>query len=297
MSEGMITMQMLLWAGAGLIGLSLFFWVWVIAAAAPDQTGEDRAWMDPLPPTLRFLWPLIQLFSGIVVGIYSNRYLDRLEKQLQKTGVSYLLSAEEFVGLRYVAGLVTLLLGLILVAALHPREALLILLAAPVAGYLFPLVWLSDSRKRREKNVLRALPVYLDFITMAVEAGLNLSGALQQAMNKGPKGALRNEFGIVMRDLRAGLPRAEALKRMAERLDIAEVSSFVNAVVQAERMGGSMATTLRIQADQRRNERFQRAEKQAMQAPVKLIFPLVVFIFPVTFIVLGFPIVMKFLTQ
>ncbi len=108
---------------------------------------------------------------------------------------------------------------------------------------------------------------------------------------------MRNEFGIVMRDLRAGLPRAEALKRMGARLDIPEVSSFVNAVVQAERMGGSMATTLRIQADQRRNERFQRAEKQAMQAPVKLIFPLVAFIFPVTFIVLGFPIVMKFLSQ
>lgn len=297
MSENALSMEMLLWLAAGLTGLSLFFWVLLIANVVPETGEEERAWMDPLPPALRLLWPLIQLFAGLAVVTYSNRYLDRLEKRLQNTGVSYLLSAEEFVGLRYVSGVIVFLLGLLLVAALHPRQGMLLLLLAPLAGYLFPLVWLSDTRKRREKEVLRALPVYLDFITMAVEAGLNLSGALQQAMNKGPKGALRNEFGIVMRDLRAGLPRAEALKRMAQRLDIAEVSSFVNAVVQAERMGGSMATTLRIQADQRRSERFQRAEKQAMQAPVKLIFPLVVFIFPVTFIVLGFPIVMKFLSQ
>lgn len=290
-------MEFVFWLAAGATGLSVIVWVLFVAAITPEQGQDERAWMDPLPPGLKLLWPLIQVFSGIVVGIYSNRYLDRQEKRLQKTGVSYLLAAEEFVALRYVAGLIALFMGILLVAALQPKQGPLILLLTPLAGYFFPLVWLSDTRKRREKGVLRALPVYLDFVTMAVEAGLNLSGALQQAMNKGPAGPLRNEFGIVMRDLRAGLPRSEALKRMAERLDINEVSSFVNAVVQAERMGGSMATTLRIQADQRRNERFQRAEKQAMQAPVKLIFPLVAFIFPVTFIVLGFPIVMKFLNQ
>lgn len=298
MSDAGLAVESLAWMAALAFGLAALFLVLFLGRVAPDAAAEEeRAWMDPLPPALKLLWPLIRMVSGVVVGLYSNRYLDRLEQRLQKTGVGYLLAAEEFIALRYVAAGITLLLGLLVVAALKPQQPLLLLLASPLLGYFFPLVWLSDTRKRREKEVLRALPVYLDFITMAVEAGLNLSGALQQAMNKGPAGPLRNEFGIVMRDLRAGLPRSEALKRMAERLDISEVSSFVNAVVQAERMGGSMANTLRIQADQRRNERFQRAEKQAMQAPVKLIFPLVAFIFPVTFIVLGFPIVMKFLNQ
>jgi tight adherence protein C len=132
---------------------------------------------------------------------------------------------------------------------------------------------------------------------MAVEAGLNLTGALQQAMQKGPKGPLRNEFGVVLRDLRAGITRADALRRMVDRLQVNDITGFVNAMIQAERMGASLAATLRLQSEQRRNERFQRAEKMAMQAPVKLIFPLIVFIFPVTFIVLGFPIVMKFLAQ
>ncbi len=98
-------------------------------------------------------------------------------------------------------------------------------------------------------------------------------------MQKGPDGPLRNEFAIVMRDLRSGATRNDAFIRMAERLDIAEITSFVNALMQAERMGGSMATTMRIQSEQRRNERFQRAEKLAMQAPVKLIFPLIVLSF------------------
>ena len=290
-------METLYIAAALTLGLSTLFWVLLIGTAAPEIDGEDRSYMDPLPPMLKLLWPFILLLSNTLVQFYSNRYLDKTEEKLQKTGVGYLMTAEQFVALRYLAAILTFGMALLMVAALQPRESALILLLAPLGGFLFPLIWLSDVRKRRTKAVIKALPVYLDFITMAIEAGLNLSGALQQAMQKGPTGPLRNEFAIVMRDLRSGSTRAEAFKRMANRLDIAEITSFVNALVQAERMGGSMATTMRIQSEQRRSERFQRAEKQAMQAPVKLIFPLIVFIFPVTFIILGFPIAMKFLNS
>jgi tight adherence protein C len=145
--------------------------------------------------------------------------------------------------------------------------------------------------------VQRTLPAYLDFITMAVEAGLNMTGALTQAMDKGPAGPLKHEFFMVVRDLRSGLPRADALRRMEARLQMPEVTSFVGTVIQAERMGASLGSALRVQAEQRRIERFQRAEKAAMEAPVKLIGPLMMFIFPVTFIVLGFPIAMKFLAM
>ena len=162
---------------------------------------------------------------------------------------------------------------------------------------MMPSIWLSDTRKRRDDAVIRTLPVYLDFLTMCVEAGLNLQGALGQAMEKATPGPLRNEFAVVLRDLRSGLSRSDALRRMAERLDIQEITSFVSSIIQAEKMGASLANVLRVQSDQRRNERFQRAEKQAMEAPVKLVFPLVIFIFPVTFIVLLFPIAMKFMSE
>lgn len=292
-----MTMEIIFVGAVLLTGLSALFWVLFFSAAAPEVEEEERSYMDPLPPLLKLLWPLITLIVNTLVQLFPNRYLDQVEEQLQKTGVGYLLTAEEFVALRFTATIIAFSLALLIVAAIELPQALLFLTLAPLGGFLFPMVWLSDTRKRREKAVIRALPIYLDFTTMAVEAGLNLSGALQQAMQKCPEGPLRNEFAIMMRDLRAGVARSEALKRMAERLDIADVTSFVNAMVQAERMGSSMAATLRIQSEQRRNERFQRAEKQAMQAPVKLIFPLIIFIFPVTFIVLGFPIMMKFMNM
>ena len=164
-------------------------------------------------------------------------------------------------------------------------------------GWFLPSISLNDFRKKREMAIVKALPTFLDFLTMGVQAGMNVSGAIGQAVEKGPEGPLRQEFEKVIRDVRAGMSRVDALKAMAERREIREITTFVTAIAQAEKTGASLTEALRIQADQRRVERFQRAEKLAMEAPVKLIFPLVVFIFPMTFIILGFPIAMKFMYE
>lgn len=267
---------------------------YVTQTSTPEVEPDDRTYMDPVPAGLKLIWPFILLVSVIVENVFSNAYFDKVEKKLHKTGVNFMLTAEQFVSLRFAVALISCALSFLIVLSLKPEQfGTLFIVIATLGGFFFPLVWLADKRKRREQDVIRALPVYLDFTTMAVEAGLNLSGALQQAMNKGPEGPLRQEFSIIMRDLRAGVNRSEAFKRMAKRLDMQDISSFVNAMVQAEKSGSGMASTLRIQSEQRRNERFQRAEKKAMEAPVKLVFPLVVFIFPVTFIIVGFPIAMK----
>ena len=279
-----------------LLGVCVMIFTYVTQTSVPDIEADDRAYMDEVPAGLKIIWPFILLVSVIVENIFSNAYFDKVEKKLHKTGVNFMLTAEQFVSLRYAAALICCAIGLLMVISLKPEKfGALIIVVATLGGFFFPLVWLSDKRKRREQDVIRALPVYLDFTTMAVEAGLNLSGALQQAMNKGPEGPLRQEFSIIMRDLRSGVNRSDAFKRMAERLDMQDISSFVNAMVQAEKSGSGMASTLRIQSEQRRNERFQRAEKKAMEAPVKLVFPLVMFIFPETFIIVGFPIAMKIL--
>jgi tight adherence protein C len=298
MSETSLPLEMVFSLAVLSIGISVLLLAYLLQKVTGEVERDERDYMDPLPPMLALIWPLVLLVSNTLVQFYSNRYLDQLDSRLQKTGVSYMVNAEQFVAMRYVGALIAFVIGLILVMAVPPKQGtLLILLGLAAGGFMFPLVWLADTRKRREKQVIRTLPVFLDFITMSVEAGLNLTGAVQQAMNKGPDGPLKNEFNIIMRDIRSGVTRAEAMKRMAARLDIPDITSFVNAMVQAERMGSSMAKTLRLQSEQRRTERFQRAEKQAMQAPVKLIFPLVAFIFPVTFIVLGFPIMMKFMAM
>jgi tight adherence protein C len=278
-------------------GLCIFFFILTVHYLNSMVQEDDRAYMDPLPFGLRLIWPFIQIISFFFCSLLPYEWMERIEKRLQHTGVSYLLTAEQFVALRIISTFGGFIFGLILNIGLKEAGQPVYVLITTILGFFMPDIWLNDTRKRRESAVIRAMPVYLDFITMAVEAGLNLQGALSQAMEKAPPSPLRNEFGIVLRDLRSGLPRAEALRRMADRLDIKEVTSFVSSMIQAEKMGSSMAAVLRVQADQRRNERFQRAEKLAMEAPIKLVGPLIIFIFPVTFIVLGFPIAMKFMSE
>jgi tight adherence protein C len=293
-----MTLEVIYLASIIAIGASLMLLSYVINRAVPETPHDVRTYMDPLPGGLKLIWPFVLIFSVLVEIVYSNAYLDRVEKKLQHTGVSYVVTAEQFIALRYVSAIICVLLSLLLLLSIKDANHIgLFVSLALISGFMFPSVWLADTRKRREMQVIRALPIYLDFTTMAVEAGLNLTGAMQQALNKGPKGALRNEFSIVMRDMRSGVTRAEALKRMDARLQVDDITRFVNAMIQAEKMGSSMAKTLRIQSEQRRTERFQRAEKKAMEAPVKLVFPLIVFIFPVTFMVLGFPLAVKFMSM
>lgn len=261
------------------------------------ETGdENREYMDPLPGSLKFIWPAVQVISHYFCAFLPYGLLDAVEQRLIRTGVSYLMTAEQFIAIWILSVATWPVVVYIATTAMDSFKPIWLLVGL-VLGAILPILRLNDARKRRELAVVRALPVYLDFITMCVEAGLNLAGAFGQALEKAPRGPLRNEIAIVLRDLRAGLSRAEALRRMADRLDIAEITGFISAVIQAEKMGASLATVLRLQAEQRRDERFQRAEKQAMEAPIKLVGPLVLFIFPVTFIVLAFPIVMKFLSE
>jgi len=257
---------------------------------------DDRKFMDPLSWKLKLLWPFIQIIANYFCIFLPYEILENAEKKITQSGVGYLLNAEQFIALRIISAIIAPGLALFVMICLDNFQPIWFVFM-PILGFMFPIIWLSDTRKRRNDNVIRTLPVYLDFITMCVEGGLNLQGALGQAMEKAPPGPLRNEFAIVLRDLRSGLSRADSLRRMAERLDIPEITSFVSSIIQAEKMGASLATVLRVQSDQRRNERFQRAEKLAMEAPIKLVGPLIMFIFPVTFIVLGFPIVMKFMGE
>lgn len=290
-------LDILLWLAPICAGLSIGLLVILGNSISAMVSEEDRTYMDPLPPLLRLIWPIIQVIAYFGCSWLPYELLERTEQRLQRTGVSYLLTAEQYFALQIFSMIAWPVVVGLMVTLLDVQHAGIWVLFGLLLGFAHPNIWLGDTRKRRELAVVRAMPTYLDFITMCVEAGLNFQGALQQAMDKAPQSPLRNEFAIVLRDLRSGLSRADALRRMAERLDIQEVTSFVSAVIQAERMGASLASVMRVQADQRRNERFQRAEKMAMEAPIKLVGPLIIFIFPVTFIVLGFPIAMKFLAQ
>jgi tight adherence protein C len=157
------------------------------------------------------------------------------------------------------------------------------------------MLWVRDRIEARHRGVQKALPYALDLITLCVEAGLTLQSALGHAVAKGPAGPLRDEMARVLRDRRAGKTRVEALRSMSTRMRDPAIANLVSALIQSETLGMNLGPILRAQAEQRRMERFSRAEKLAMEAPVKMLFPLIAFIFPCTFIVLGFPIAIKFL--
>jgi tight adherence protein C len=164
-----------------------------------------------------------------------------------------------------------------------------------LVGACLPMLWMRDVIARRTQEVVRDLPVYVDMLTLALEAGGALSVALKVATERAPDGVLRRGFMRVQGDLRAGRSRREALQALAERLAVPAVDPLVAALVQAESSGASLASMLRAQADQRLHERFARAEKLALEAPVKMLGPLVLCIFPCTFLVLAFPLVMRVL--
>jgi tight adherence protein C len=269
-----------------IVGAILLFF-WLMNQEYEDLSAEDREYKDPLPPFLRLLWPVVR-WADRRIAVFIPAVLRRqVEKKLATGGLAHLIEAGQFAALKIITGLLAVLLYL-LAAAMLKSFGLLWLILAGVIGFFMPDFWLNDIRQAYVKKVSKELPTLLDFLTLGVESGQNLGGAIRLTIAKAPKGALRQEFTRVMRDISAGVPRAEALTRMQKRVDIKEITVMVAAMIQAEKVGASLGPVLREQAAQRRTERFLAAEKKAFEAPVKMIAPLVVFIFPCTFAFLGY---------
>lgn len=152
-------------------------------------------------------------------------------------------------------------------------------------GFYLPFYIVNSRAKQRQTAIIRSLPDAFDLITTCVEAGLGLDAALSRVAEK-VEGPFAQELSRALRDIALGKTRREALKELGERTGVPDLIQFTNAVIQAEAMGSSIGTVLRVQAVQLRVRRRQRAEEQAYQAPVKMLFPLVLFIFPTLFIVI-----------
>ncbi|MGY0505789.1 type II secretion system F family protein [Luteimonas sp. e5] len=283
-----------------LVGIAVFLILAASRGIVREVELDDRSYQDPLPAPLRMLWPLVTMATRFVAPRLKTTQLEKTHRLLQASGQDYLLTPEELYGMRIVSAIIAVLMLLFCVLMLGKWSFVTVLfcvLFGTVLGVSYPLIWVRDRRKVRERRVVRELPVYLDFITMAVEAGLNITGAIEKSVEKGPPGPMGDEFSRMLRDLRAGLPRAEALKRMAARMDVPQVTNFTSALIQADKVGANLSDTLRAQATQRREERFLRAEKLALEAPVKMMLPLVMFFFPLIFLFIGYFIYLKMLQE
>ena len=267
-----------------------------LAHAWAHRSPLDQAPPVPPPWAWRPVWPIVRRLAPVVGPWTSALQRQRLRELLGRAGLDRAISAEQLVAAQCLAAAAA---GVIAGWAAAASGALPWLVAVPsaVVAAVLPRIALRDRAARRRHAILRQLPHDLDLITVSIEAGLNIGAALGQAARRGPPGPLRDEWQRLLRDVHAGQPRHEALRAMAARLALPAVASLVAALLAAERQGASLTPILRAQAEQRRTERFVRAERLAMQAPVKMLFPLVLCIFPGTFAILLFPVVHQLLQE
>ena len=239
----------------------------------------------------RVIMPFMRRLGEISTRFTPQNVLEQTRTRLELAGNPGRMDASTFMILHFVAAVV--LGGLIFVISLFSHTfslpiKILMVVVFTVLGYFLPDLLLKSRIDSRQKSVRRAMPDALDLLTICVEAGLGFDAAMSKVHEKWDN-ELALAFGRVIREIQLGKLRRDALRDMAERLGIAEMTSFVAAVVQSEMLGVSMAKVLRIQSDQMRVRRRQYAEEQAHKAPIKMIFPMGLLIFPALMIVLLTP--------
>ncbi|MEY2720588.1 MAG: type II secretion system F family protein [Gammaproteobacteria bacterium] len=284
------------WLVAALTAIAVatgIFWILRLLSGGVDRVVQLRQSDETIPAALPF-WIRAPVAAVEPTAAWLGPHIPisirgRVQEQLKRAGIEEELTPPQFLSLAAVSALV------VGAAASLLQFSLSVVLLGLVTGFGLPWLWLRDIIESRRDEVTRELPLYVDMLTLALEAGGSLSVALRVATERSPDSVLRRAFIRVQGDLRAGRSRAEALRALGERLDMPAISPLVAALVQADASGGSLASVLRAQSEQRLNERFARAEKRAMEAPVRMLGPLVLCIFPCTFLILGFPIVMRFL--
>ena len=201
------------------------------------------------------------------------------------------LTSAEFFNLKILLMLLLSGLSFFFIAKLDP----LVILGALAIGYILPEFWLNRKISKRKYAIARLLPETVDLLGLCVEAGLDFTTSMKWVIEKVPTNPMIEELSFVLEEIKWGKSRTQALRDMAKRLNIPEISSFVQTLVQAERMGSPVAEAFNILSEDTRLQRFNRGERIAMQAPIKILIPLIFCILPVIAIIIGGPIFLQFM--
>lgn len=289
-----------------------FMFVWMSVAPAPKRGSRIQEYSgNPLDDLdneeleksfiLRVVWPLISRILRLLGSLAPQRSIEKTREKIQAAGGVGGLRPLDFIGMR-VLGLAIMGGGAVFLFASTGIAVLPLLRNAAIAavvGFFLPLLWLQSKVSKRQHDILRALPDALDMLTIGVEAGLAFESALLRVGEKW-KNPLTLEFRRTVSEMRMGIPRAMALKHMAERSGVHEVATFVSVLVQSDSLGVSITEVLHQQAAQMRVWRRQRVQELAQQASTKMVFPLVFLVLPSMFIVIlgpSIPLILSTLFQ
>jgi tight adherence protein C len=287
---------------AASVFVTVYLLVMAFARPGPDPIrarvgliGIGRSRADGKVPSFgeRILGPFLDITADRLFALLPQSLVARMRMKLERAGgpttlEGYVIISAVAAGVLAVLGFAT---GIAMTGAVDSKTFGAAIIMASL-GLLLPMLWLNNRVGHRRAIIIKSLPDSFDLITTCVEAGLGLDAALARLAEK-VEGPFADELSRTLREIGMGRGRAEALRDLADRTAVADLSIFVNAIVQAEQMGTSIGQVLRVQSEQMRMRRRQRAEELANQAPVKMIFPLVLCIFPTLFIVILGPAVIK----
>jgi len=264
----------------------------VVDQYTQPKTLEEMELAQPF--STRVLRPMLKNISGMLARRTPQQMLESLRHKLDLAGNPYDIPAAEFMSLRGMVAVLTAVSSGALFAVLGASTAMLFLLigVGALLGFYLPILWLDLKIRARQEEIELALPDALDMLTICVEAGMGLDAAMGRVAER-----WNNELGRAFRraitEVRLGKARHEALRDMANRAEVADLTNFIAAVVQVERLGGGIAKVLRIQSEQMRVTRRQRAYARVNQTPAKMVFPLVFCFFPSLFIILLGPAIIR----
>ncbi|QDK47330.1 type II secretion system F family protein [Bdellovibrio sp. ZAP7] len=288
--------------GLLLAGVAVFLFVNSIFASNNDK--QQLSWAnndEPVKsknPIINFSRPLVHQFTlQHALRIRSESYRKKVRKFIMTSGLSQELNEDEFIGLQLLWGVMFPIFLLIMNFSLQLELPLAGCIGVGLIGFYLPQIHAKGEKKKRELSVRGDLPFFIDLLALSVEAGLDFFSAIQKIVDKaqGTKSVLADEFNIVLKDIKIGSSKSQALKEMGERLDMNEITSFVAVLIDAEATGASISQVLKDQSVQMRLERFVRAEKAGAQASQAILIPLMLFILPAVFIMVFGPVAISFM--
>ena len=292
--------ELMLFAGLIMAGLSVYLFVSSLLAGKPGES--QLSWASGNEPVkskngvINLCRPMVHQFTlQHAAKVKSEKYRKKIRQLIKVGGLSSELNEDEFIGLQMFLGVAVPVLLFIMNFAMELGLELPFLLVLGGVGFFMPQMHCNAMKKSRELSVRADMPFFIDLLALSVEAGLDFFGAIQKIVDKvaDKDSVLAEEFKIVLKDIKIGSSKTEALKEMAARLDMPEITSFVAVLIDAEASGTSISQVLKDQSVQMRLERFLRAEKAGARASQLILVPLMIFILPAVFIMVFGPIAVK----
>lgn len=268
------------------------FFFWFFSANELRRTIKRRLRYEVNPQDRKsFFLHIFDLFAPLnytVVRRFAKR--EYLENKL--FGARMALTPEQFFGAKEFM----MLIALFLAFGFLPKTEILKILIAGVAGFFLPDLMLDVKLKQRKAAVVRSLPDTVDLLSLCVDAGLDFIAAARWIVEKSKPSAFIEELSLMLHEIKVGKPRRDALKDLSRRINSPDVTAFARTLIQADRMGTPIAEALTILSEDTRERFFRRAERQALQSPMKMLIPLIFFILPVVGVIVGGPIAIQFMS-